>query len=102
MFSSSCINHLSCLAVSDKTYFLFAVMGVLAPDFGLFFARLMIKNQMTPLFRDKNNLILYLAAFFSIYGQTREEFYQYFAMLWAAGSIFALMIIELLKWFFRY
>jgi len=41
-----------------------------------------------PLFRDEENIILSNVAFFSIYSQTEEEYYQLWAMV---GAIIAVM-----------
>lgn len=85
-----------------------AQWGVLAPGFALFSAKLEIGPGVTrlhsavgisqyfpdigPLFRDENNQILPDFSFFSVYGQTTEEFYQYWAMIFALLAILLLVI----------
>jgi hypothetical protein len=78
--------------------------GVLAPGFSLFFARLEtgprkeymnartgqrhIAYDTSPLYRDEKNEIFPKISFFSIYGQNKEEFYQYWAMILAVLGLF--------------
>ena len=82
--------------------------GVLAPGFALFSAMLekggrsiyssaasgvsRTSYDTAPLYRDEMNFIAPEVSFFSIYGQTTEEFYQYWAMMF---TLLALLILVL-------
>lgn len=83
--------------------------GILAPGFALFFAYLIVPGQKkitgvdtVPLFRDERNEIKYNVSFFSIFAQTAEEFYQFWAMIFAVFSILIIVIggyiIPFIKW----
>ena len=81
--------------------------GVLAPGFALFSAMLekgtggsvfyqsasgssRRSYDTAPLYRDERNLISLGVSFFSIYAQTTEEFYQYWAMMF---TLLALLVL---------
>ena len=83
--------------------------GVLAPGFALFSAMLKKGGGSThssygvsrtsydtaPLYRDEMNFIAPEVSFFSIYGQTTEEFYQYWAMMFTLGALLFLVLEKL-------
>ncbi len=83
--------------------------GVLAPGFALFSAMLKKGGGITrssrgisqttydlaPLYRDEINLISPQVSFFSIYGQTTEEFYQYWAMMFTLAALLILVVEQI-------
>jgi len=84
--------------------------GILAPGFALFYAYLTVPSQRKkqaaiqfPLYRDEKNK-LGDVSFFSIFGQSTEEFYQYWAIIIATISLLIIVIweylIPFLKWLY--
>lgn len=93
-----------------------ASWGILAPGFALFFARLEtgpryhrisggrehVSFKTSPIYRDESNRILENVSFFSVFGQTSEEFYEYWAMIIAAIGFILLVLKDYLFPFFKW
>jgi len=78
-------------------------LGILSSGFSLFFAYLIEPGQrekigidLAPLFYDELNEIKDYTSLFSIFGQTKEEFYQYWAMIFAAIGLCYFLIKDII------
>ena len=83
--------------------------GILSSGFALFYAYLIVPGQrektgvdIVSLFRDDINEIKNDVCFFSLFGQTREEFYQYWAMIFAVLGVWILILEKLLQLFTKW
>jgi len=89
--------------------------GVLADGFGLFSASLIVGGgqvffygqsgktvsvpELSPLYRSENNEIRPEVSFFSVYGQNKEEFYEYWAMILAVLGLYYVIFEKILGGF---